>query len=113
MESIMSIVQTIIVLIIVILLASFSLRLLNRHMNKQSKIIKVIERTSVFSNSALGIVEICGSYYLMSFTDKDNKILRKLETEEIEKILDEMNNKQDLMDFRDKASRYFVARKKS
>jgi hypothetical protein len=58
-------------------------------MIKSQRIIKIVERVNVFNNSALGIVEICGKYYLMSFTDKDNKILKELNKEEVETYLEE------------------------
>lgn len=105
-------IQTIVALIIVIILANISLKLFNKQMLKQNKIIKIIERTSVFNNSALGIVEICGSYYLMSFTDKDNKIIKELDAKEIESIIEETNANQNLMSIRDKANLYFEMRKK-
>lgn len=76
-SSFVALFQTIIVLVLIIFLANI-LKYLNKYMHKQNKIIKVVERTSVFNNSAIGIVDICGIYYLMSFTDKENKILKEL-----------------------------------
>ena len=108
-----SVIQTIIVLIIVIFLANISLRLLNKYMHRSKKIIKVVERTSVFSNSALGIVDICGTYYLMSFSDKDNKILKELKSEEVEIIKQEMENSKSYTEMKEKANQYFGMRKKS
>jgi flagellar protein FliO/FliZ len=104
--------QTIIALIIVILLANISLKLLNRQMLKQNKIIKVIERTSVLNNSAIAIVEVCGEYYLMSFTDKDNKILKVLDADEVKTLIEEKESKLGLINIKDKANFYFEARKK-
>ena len=79
-----SIVQTIVVLALVIVLANFSLKYLKTQMTKQNKLIRVIERASINNNSALAVVEICGKYYLMSFTNNDNKILRELDEEDLE-----------------------------
>ncbi len=86
LSSYLSILQTIVVLLIVIALANLTLKYLNKHLKKQNKIIKVIERVSVNNNSALSIVEACGKYYLMSFTGTENKILKELDTEEIQYI---------------------------
>lgn len=88
----LSILQTIVVLFIVIVLANISLKYVNRHMNKQNKIIKIVERVNVNNNSSLSVVHIAGKYYLMSFTSNDNKILKELDKEEIESLL---NQKED------------------
>lgn len=112
-NSIFAIIQTILVLIIVIVLANLFLKLLNKNMINNQRIIKIIERTNVFNNSALGIVEICGKYYLMSLTDKDNKILKELDKEEIEAYIEELKGNQSFMDIKDKANLYFGMRKKS
>lgn len=112
-SSFFSLIQTIIVLIIVIFLANISLRLLNKYMHKQNKLINVVERISVLSNSSISIVEVCGTYYLMSFTDKDNKILKELNKEEVELIIEEMETKQSYTDLKTKANLHFGMRKKS
>lgn len=87
MEGFFTVLQTFIVLIIVIALAHISLRLLNKYMVKQNKIIKIWEKTSVNNNSSIGVIEVTGNYYLMSFTQNENKILKELEKEEVEEIL--------------------------
>ena len=89
-------IQTIIVLIIVIALANISLKFVNKHMLKQNKIIKVIERVSVNNNSAISVVSICGTYYLMSLTGSDNKILKELDKEEVESMVEQINKEQSL-----------------
>lgn len=86
-SNIFSLLQVIIVLGIVIFLANISIKLLNTHMTKQNRVIKIVERVSINNNSALALVEICGKYYLMSFTNKENKILRELDGENIEEII--------------------------
>lgn len=55
-------------------------------MTKKNQVIKVIERTPISKSSALSIVEIADTYYLMSFTDTRNEILRELTAEEKAKI---------------------------
>lgn len=86
-SSFLSILQTIFVLGVVIVLANLSLKLLKNQMSKQNKIIKIIERVSINTNSALAIVEICEKYYLMSFTNNENKVLKELDGESIEEII--------------------------
>lgn len=59
-------------------------------MTKTNKIIKIVERVAINNNSALSVVNICGIYYLMSFTNNENKILKELNSEEVLKILDSL-----------------------
>lgn len=92
-----SIIQTIFVLIAVIALANVTLKYVNKHMHKQNKMIKVHERLPVNNQSSLNIVEICGSYYLMSFSGGDNKILKELDKEEVLKIMEEKRKNQEQM----------------
>lgn len=75
MEGIFTVLQTFVVLIMVIMLAHISLKLLNKYMVKQNKIVKIWEKTSVNNNSSIGVVEVTGKYYLMSFAPNENKIL--------------------------------------
>ncbi len=95
-SSFFTLIQTIILLLIVIGIANISLRYLNKHMKKHNRLIKVIERVSISNNSSIAIVEICGDYYLMSFTSADNRILKKLEKEKMEDIIKEIKNNKDL-----------------
>jgi len=94
LTSFFSIIQTIVVLIIVIALANIILKYVNKYMSKNNKIIKVVERVSVNTNSSLSIVEICGIYYLMSFAGDDNKILKELDKEEVLRMISEFENNQ-------------------
>ena len=96
MEGFLSILQTLVVLSLVIVLAHVSLKLLNKYMIKQNNIIKVWEKTTVNTNSSLGIVEVSGKYYLMSFTQNENKILKELNAKEIEEMLIEKEDSLDL-----------------
>ena len=98
MESFFAVLQTIVVLAIVIALAHISLRLLNKYMLRQNTIIKIWEKTSINTNSSIGIVEVSGKYYLMSFTQNENKILEELDAAEIEEIL---KQKQENMDIKE------------
>ena len=62
-------------------------------MIKKNQVIKVIERTPISKSSALSIVEIADTYYLMSFTDTRNEILRELTAVEKEKITSSIEEK--------------------
>lgn len=90
MDRIFAIVQTLLVLAFVIFLAHISIRLMGRYTSRQNRAIKIIERVGVNNNSALAIVEIFGIYYLMSFTQGDNKILKELREEEVAQVLKEI-----------------------
>ncbi|MDR7869589.1 MAG: flagellar biosynthetic protein FliO [Tissierellaceae bacterium] len=95
-QSFFSIIQTIIVLIIVILIANLVLKYLNKYISGKNKAIKIVERVAVNKNSYISIVEICGKYYLMSFNENNNQILKELDGEEIEGLLiEEIGNERD------------------
>lgn len=106
-SSFVSLIQTIIVLIIVIALANMSLKYVNKYMTKQNKIIKIVERVGINNNSALSVVNICGTYYLMSFTNTDNKILKELDSDEVVKIIESLDKD------KTKWNNYFEMGKKS
>lgn len=89
MDIFFTLIKVILVLIITILLANVSLKILNKEMKKNNKIINIIERTQLGNNSSINVVEICGEYYLLSSTENDNEILKKLNKEDIEKIINE------------------------
>lgn len=86
-DSFFSLIQTLIVLFIVIFLANWVLKYLNKYMTGKNKLVKVIERVAVNKNSYISIVEICGKYYLMSFGESRNEILKELNEEEIKDLL--------------------------
>lgn len=88
-EGFFALIQTFIVLVAVILLANGLLKYLNRYMTGKNKIVKIIERVAVNKNSYISIVEICGKYYLMSFSENKNEILKELNEEEIKDFVKE------------------------
>jgi len=91
-NSFFNIIQTIFVLIAVIALANILLKSLSKQINKRNTLIKIHERVSVNNNSSLNIVEICGQYYLMSFTSSENKILKELSEEEVIALIHKNQN---------------------
>lgn len=80
------VVKSILALVVIIFLANKLLAYLNSTMKKQSKSLQIIERMPVNKNSSLCIVEMLGSYYLMSFTEGRNEILKEFSREESEAI---------------------------
>lgn len=86
-EDFFSLVQTLIVLVLVIFLANWVLKYLNKYMSSKTRIIKIVERLAVNKNSYIGVVKICGKFYLMSFGEGKNEILKELNGEEIEDLI--------------------------
>lgn len=86
-QMLLSFLKMIFVLILVILIANVTLKFLNSKINTNGRMIKIIEKISVDAHSSIGIVQIMGDYYLMSFTEKENTILKDLSKEDIEQYL--------------------------
>ncbi|NLY45176.1 MAG: hypothetical protein GX053_04205 [Tissierella sp.] len=86
-DSFFSLIQALIILAIVIFLANWILKYLNKYMTGRTKLIKIVERIQVNKNSYLGLAEICGQYYLMSFNENSSEILKELSKEEIHDLL--------------------------
>lgn len=89
-----SIVRTILALVIIIWLANLLLGKLNHYMEKQSRSIEIIERFSITKNSSLAIVKIVNSYYLMSFSEDSNEILKEFTAEEVYEIVEVMKEQE-------------------
>lgn len=96
LASFLNIMQMLIMLLIVIFIANVSLKFVNKNMLKNNKIIKVVEKVALNNTSSLAVVEICGSYYLMSFTGQDNKILKELDKNQIEEIINHREENKEL-----------------
>ncbi|MEG0370830.1 MAG: flagellar biosynthetic protein FliO [Clostridium sp.] len=73
----------------VIVLMILTLRGLSKYQNKivGNKNIKVLERTGLSQNTTLNIVRVGEKFYLISATSSDIKILKELETGEINEAL--------------------------
>lgn len=85
--------KSVVGLIVIIWAANYGLKYLNTFMTKKNQVIKVIDRTPTSKSSALSIVEIADTYYLMSFTDTRNEILKELTAVEKEKITSSIEEK--------------------
>lgn len=79
--------RSIFALIIIIWLANVLLKQLNKYTQSQSKSIQIIERFSISKNSSLAIVKIVETYYLMSFNENSNEILKEFSEEEVDEVL--------------------------
>lgn len=79
--------RSILALVVIIWLANKILHKLNDYMQGQSRAIEIIERFSISKNSSLAIVKILQGYYLMSFSEQSNEILKELQREEIEELI--------------------------
>lgn len=90
MDSFLAIVQSLLVLVFVIFLAHTILRSMGKYTSKQNRLIKIIERVGVNNNSAISIVEICGKYYLMSFSQNENRILKELDDLEMKDLISQI-----------------------
>ncbi|SEK22194.1 flagellar protein FliO/FliZ [Carnobacterium iners] len=81
------VVKSILALVVIIFIANYSLKYLNTFMTKKGKAIRIIERTAINKSSSICIVEIAGTYYVMSFTETRNEILRELTGSEKEAVI--------------------------
>lgn len=81
------ILKSILALIIIIFAANHLLHYLNGYMKKKNKAITVIERLAVSKHSSICIVEICGTVYLMSVTDKQTEIIKEFSESERKEII--------------------------
>lgn len=79
--------KSVLALIVIIFLVNKLLGYMNTMMNKQTKAIRIIERMPVNKNSSMCIVEMLGSYYLMSFTEGRNEILKEFTEDESQAII--------------------------
>lgn len=91
-STIMTLLQTIVVLLAVIALANMSLKLLNKKLQGTGKTLDIVERTQVTNTSSLAVVKVLEEYYLMSLSDGGNEILKKLPKEEVELKLQEQTD---------------------
>ena len=80
--------KSIAMLAVVLLLVNIILKQLNHTMTKQTRVIQVIERTSVSKNASLAVVKMGESYYAMSFADAQSTILKELTEEEVTSVLE-------------------------
>lgn len=78
--------QMLFVLFLIIILANFLLKRLDRMNQVRSKAIKIIERVPVSKSSSLCIVQIGTQYMLMSFSESGNEVIKEFSQKEKEDI---------------------------
>ncbi|MDE1548272.1 flagellar biosynthetic protein FliO [Jeotgalibaca caeni] len=71
-------------LVVIILLANVLIKQLNQLSRRGSKHLRIVEKLPLSRTSSLYVVEVMGTYYLMSGTEQHNEILKELSQEEVE-----------------------------
>ncbi|WP_313628663.1 flagellar biosynthetic protein FliO [Enterococcus italicus] len=87
MEESLAIVKTFILLGVVIYLISLSLKFLNRYTNRVTRGISILQKVSVTKSSSIGVIKIAETYYVMSFSETQNQILKELTVDEAKLFL--------------------------
>lgn len=86
-------VQMIASLVVIVFLANFLLKKLNKFQQPSSNVIKVIERVQVSKTSSLCIVEVGSAYMLMSISETSNEVIKTFTPEEKEAIEQRLSKK--------------------
>lgn len=83
METFLAFAKMMILLGVVIYLISLSMKFLNRYANQTTQGIVIIQKVGVTKNSSIGVVQIAGNYYVMSFSETQNQIMKELTADEV------------------------------
>jgi flagellar protein FliO/FliZ len=86
METFLSLVKMIAVLLIILYLINVSLKYLNRYTNQQNSQLRILQKVAVSKSSSIGIIQILDKYYVMSFSEQQNQILKELSKEEVAQL---------------------------
>lgn len=89
MDGILALVKMIAGLAAVLLLIVLTLKYLNRFTSQANENFRVVKKIAVTKSSSLAIVLIVDKYYVMSFSEQENKIIKELSKEESEKLIRE------------------------
>ena len=90
MDGILALVKMIAGLAAVLLLIVLTLKYLNRFTSQANENFRVMKKIAVTKSSSLAIVLIIDKYYVMSFSEQENKIIKELSKEEAEKLTAEI-----------------------
>lgn len=90
--------QMIASLVVIVFLANFLLKKLNKFQQPSSQVIKIIERVQVSKTSSLCIVQVESDYMLMSISDTSNEVIKTFTKEEKDAIQQRLNKKHDKSD---------------
>lgn len=90
--------QMIASLVVIVFLANFLLKMLNKFQQPSSQVIKIIERVQVSKTSSLCIVQVASDYMLMSISDTSNEVIKTFTKEEKEAIQQRLDRKHGALD---------------
>lgn len=94
MEMVLAVVRLIIGLAVVIFLINVLMRYLNKYTTQNNDSLRLVLRVALSKNLSLGIVEILGSYYVVSMSEQKLEIIRQLEATEIDQLEANLAQKQ-------------------
>lgn len=94
MEMALAVVRLIIGLAVVIFLINVLMRYLNKYTTQNNDSLRLVLRVALSKNLSLGIVEILGSYYVVSMSEQKLEIIRQLDAEEIGQLEANLAQKQ-------------------
>ena len=93
LKLIFSLIQTFLALAFVLGLAYVVLRIGKKVTNGNTTYVRIIEKTMLTNQSFLAVIKVGGDYHLASVTSGEVKILKDLNKEEIEEVLEEKQRK--------------------
>lgn len=94
MEMALAVIRLIIGLAVVIFLINVLMRYLNKYTTQSNDSLRLVLRVAISKNLSLGIVEVLGSYYVVSMSEQKLEIIRQLEATEIEQLEANLAQKQ-------------------
>lgn len=68
------------------------LKTLGKYTNQSKKNFRIIQKIAVSKTSSIGIVQVIDTYYVMSFSENHNEILKELNDYEVAQLLDSLEN---------------------
>ncbi|MDC7953965.1 flagellar biosynthetic protein FliO [Liquorilactobacillus mali] len=92
MDIYITVLKTIIFLIIIIFMINICLKFLGKYTNQSRKNFRVVQKIVVSKTSSIGIVQIIDTYYVMSFSENRNEILKELSDYEATRLLNSLEN---------------------
>lgn len=94
MEMALAVIRLIIGLAVVIFLINVLMRYLNKYTTQSNDSLRLVLRVAISKNLSLGIVEVLGSYYVVSMSEQKLEIIRQLDATEIEQLEANLAQKQ-------------------
>ncbi|MGB4589245.1 MAG: flagellar biosynthetic protein FliO [Clostridiaceae bacterium] len=85
--------QTFVALLAVIALAYFVLRSGRKLSDGNHHLVTIVEKTTLSNQSYLAVMKVGANYHLISVTSGNISILKDMDTEEVEQILEEKKRK--------------------